>query len=139
MDPNTYEFFSTDENLNKVVTITITDPIGAPPYDPRDTDGFKKPGGDGDNDYDDVLWNSQICFQAPYEFTVRGGGLASSSTLPDGETVFTGLLPDCTPSGTGPCHNRKQDSVPRDKNSPVGYDIVLIADIPAAPGDPRMN
>ena len=61
MDPNTYEFFSTDENLNKVVTITITDPIGAPPYDPRDTDGFKKPGGDGDNDYD-VLWNSVICF-----------------------------------------------------------------------------
>jgi hypothetical protein len=139
MDPNTYEFFTTNENLTKVVTLEITKPIGAPPYDPRDTDGFSKPGGDGDGDYDDVLWNSQVCFQAPYPFTQRGGGSAPSSTLPDGTTVYTGLLPDCPVAGGGPCHDRAHDAVVRDTSSPVGYDIVLVGDIPAAAGDPRMN
>jgi hypothetical protein len=139
-DPNTYEFFTTDDSLGKVVTLDITDPQGdLPPYEAGDTNGFTIPGGDGDNDYDDVLWGQQICFQAPYEFTIRGGGEAPASTLPDRTTVYSGLLPDCSALLTGPCHDRSADSAPRDPSSPTGYDIVLVADIPPAAGDPRMN
>jgi hypothetical protein len=138
MDPNTYEFFTTNEALTKVVTLTITQPIGAPPYDPRDTDGFSRPGGDGDGDYDDVLWNSQICFQAPYDFTARGGSLAAATVPADG--TFTGLLPDCPVAGGGPCHDRAHDAVVRSTSSPVGYKIVLTANIPGGLlGDPRLN
>jgi hypothetical protein len=134
-DPNTYEFFSVDYNLQKVVTLDITDPLGSlPHYDAGDTNGFTTPGGDGDNDYDDVLWNQQICFQAPYPFTQRGGGYPTPVN-----GMYTGLLPDCTAQITGPCHNRSADSAPRDPASPTGYDIKLVADIPAAVGDPRMN
>jgi hypothetical protein len=143
MDPNTYEFLTTatDVSFSKVMTITINDPIGAPPFDASDTNGFTIPGGDRDNDYDDVLWNSQICLQAPYAFMQRGGGTPTPTLLPDGTKVWTGLLPDCTtPASGGPCHDRAHDAVIRDPSSPVGYDIKLVADIPAGlPGDPRMN
>jgi hypothetical protein len=138
-DPNTYQFFSTDGTLNKVVTLDITHPLGSlPPYDAHDTNGFTIPGGDGDHDYDDVLVGQQICFQARYQFTVRAGTTLTSSTV-DGATVYTGLLPDCPAQVTGPCHNRSADTAPRDPASPTGYDIMLVANIPAASGDPRMN
>jgi hypothetical protein len=154
-DPNIYAFFTTDESLGKVVTLDITDPIQGPtggplpPYNPLDTDGFHIWGGDGDHDYDDVLWTQQICFQAPYTFTPLPGTTLTTSTNADGTTVYTGLLPDCphtnkdvpTPLSevTTPCQNRWADSAPRDPKSPTGYDIVLVADIPAAVGDPFMN
>jgi hypothetical protein len=72
----------------------------------------------------------QICFEAPYAFT--GGTNVGTVQNPD----YVGLLPDCTPSSTGPCHNRAQDT-----ESQLGnvYNIVLVADIPAAAGDPRMG
>jgi hypothetical protein len=120
-DPNTYDILTTNPNLSKVVTITITDPQGVLPPANR------------------VLGTQQICLQAPYDFIVNGGGMAVQSTLPDGTTVYTGLLPGCADPNSGPCHNRPQDSTPADPSSPTGYDIVLVADLPAAPGDPRMN
>src|SRR5665213_1835329 len=73
--------------------------------------------------------------------TRRPTGFSSTpltpSTTPDG-TVYTGLLPNCPVAGGGPCHNRSQDKLVIDSASPVGYDIVLVANIPAATGDPRM-
>jgi hypothetical protein len=136
-DPNTYEFLTTSPNFTKTVTITITNPIGAPPIDLSDTDGFTIPGGDGDHDYDDVLWNSQLCYQAPAPFTTAPGTPLTQSVLPDGSTAYTGLLPDCP--AAGPCHDRSHDQIVGDENA-VGYDIVLVGSIPAGiSGDPRMN
>jgi hypothetical protein len=136
-DPNTYDFLTTNSALNKVVTITIKQPIGTfPTFDPTDTDF---PFGDGDGDYDDVLVTQKICFEAPYSFTVSGGGSATPTTLPDGSPGFIGLLPNCNDPNSGPCHDRAHDSAPADPSSPILYDIVLVANIPAAPGDPRMN
>lgn len=137
IDPDTYEFSTTSSSFSKTVKLTLLNPIGVPVADPTDTDGFTIPGGDGDNDYDDVLWNAQICFQATYQFTTNAGTPAPSSTV-NGATVYTGLLPTCTESVTGPCHARDEDKVVPDENA-VGYDIVLVAQIPAAAGDPRMN
>jgi hypothetical protein len=134
-DPNTYDFFTTNAGLDKVVTITITQPQGnLPLFDPDDTDFA----GDGDGDFDDVLVAQRICFQAPYDFGVDGGGLAPG-TVVGGATVFTGLLPSCNDPNTGPCDDRAADSTPGDPNSRTRFDIILVAEIPAAPGDPRMN
>jgi hypothetical protein len=77
------------------------------------------------------LSKQQICFEAPYSFT-GAKNIAPVGSPPD----YVGVLPDCTPSGTGPCHNRAQDTeTPLGNNGP--YQIVLVADIPAAAGDPR--
>jgi hypothetical protein len=135
-DPDTYEFVTTSPNSGKVITLDITNPINAPPYDPSDTD--VEQGGDGDNDYDDVIWTTQVCFQAPYGFQTAPGSTLVSSVV-DGQTVYTGLLGDCSGSNSGPCINRSSGSTPLDENS-VGYDIVLVIDIPSGlSGDPRMN
>ena len=120
-DPNTYDFMTTNQALSKTITITITDPQGQLPPVGR------------------VLATQQICFQASYDFIQQGGGLAPQGTLPDGSTVFTGLLPSCNDPNSGPCHDRASDALMTDPASPTGYDIVLVASIPAAPGDPRMN
>lgn len=141
-DPNTYEFVTTSADFSKTITITITSPIGVPKYDPRDTDGFRRQGGDGDNDYDDVLWHQQLCLQAPYTFTTLAGTPLTQGTLADGTVVYTGLLPNCPASGTptAPCHNRSLDKVVPDSTSSVGYDIVLSGFLPSGvSGDPRMN
>lgn len=116
-DPDTYEFFTTSAAFSKVVVLTITNPTGVPA-----------------NTAHNVLPAQQICFQAPYPFTANAGTQASF----DG-TAYTGLLPDCTTGFAGPCHARGSDAIVRDSNSPVGYDIVLVANVPANGLDPRMN
>ena len=74
----------------------------------------------------------QICFEAPYAFT--GGTNIGTAQNPD----FVGLLPDCTPGSAGPCLNVNQSSeTPLGPHGTGPYDLVLVADIPAAPGDPR--
>jgi hypothetical protein len=86
-----------------------------------------------------VLATQQICFEAPYTFTVRGGGSATPTTLPDGSPGFIGLLPSCNDVSSGPCHDRQSDTTVTDHGNRFDFDIVLVANIPAAPGDPRMN
>jgi hypothetical protein len=74
----------------------------------------------------------QICFEAPYAFT--GGTNIGTAQNPD----YVGLLPDCTPGSAGPCLNVNQSSeTPLGPHGTGPYDLVLVADIPAAPGDPR--
>lgn len=135
-DPDTYEFVTNSPTYGKIVTLDITNPINAPLYDPGDTDF--EPGGDGDNDYDDVTWTTPVCFQAPYQFQVAPGTSLASGTV-DGQTVYTGDLADCSATNNGPCVDRNAGSSPLDENS-VGYDIILQVDIPSnLAGDPRMN
>jgi hypothetical protein len=118
-DPNTYAFFTTTDR-GKVGTITIDTPLT--PL--------------GSQTISQYLAAQDICFGAPFDFTVKGGGLAAPGTLPDGSAGFIGLLPDCPVAG-GPCHDRSSDMAVADPNSPIGYDIVLVADVPKGlPGDP---
>lgn len=77
------------------------------------------------------LSTQQICFEAPYSFT----GATNISTDPNAPD-YVGVLPDCTQSSTGPCHNRAQDTETQQGNV---FNVVLVADIPAAAGDPRMG
>jgi hypothetical protein len=53
----------------------------------------------------DQIGAVQMCFGAPYEFTVNNGTLAPAGTLPDGTPGFIGLLPGCGAAGAGaaPC------------------------------------
>jgi hypothetical protein len=74
------------------------------------------------------LSTQQICFEAPYSFT----GATNIGTVQNPD--FVGVLPDCTQNSTGPCHNRSQDSESQQGNV---FTVVLVADIPAAVGDPR--
>jgi hypothetical protein len=138
-DPDTYEFVTNSPTYGKIVTLDITNPINAPAYDPTDTDGFGTPGGDNDNDYDDVTWTTPVCFQAPYQFPVAPGTSLASGTV-DGQTVYTGDLGDCSNSTTGlPCVDRSSGTAPAD-GSVAGYAIILHVDIPSGlAGDPRMN
>ncbi len=121
-DPNVYEFLSTSANWSKVVTITIRDPANVTTSSAAA-----------------LLGVQQLCFEAPYEFTTKSGAPAPGTTLPDGTVVYTGLLPNCPQAG-GPCHARGSDRTISDPSSPTGFDIVLVANIPAGlPGDPRMG
>lgn len=87
-----------------------------------------------------VLASQQMCFGATQEFIDNQGQPAPSALLPDGTTGFVGLLPDCTPRSSGPCHDRASDKTVPDAKSPTGYDIVLIADVPAGfAQDPHMS
>src|SRR4029077_4377616 len=101
LDPNTFFVLSSSTSYSKVVTIQYPAGPGAPPLDLGDNDPGSAPVGDGDADYDDVKWISQVCFQAPYPFTTRAGTPASG---PDVQGFFTGLLPNCPASG--PCVDR---------------------------------
>jgi hypothetical protein len=68
------------------------------------------------------------------------GQNAPAATLPNGEAGFVGLLPDCTETSTGPCHDRAADTTVADSKSPTNYDIVLVADVPASfAEDPHMS
>ncbi|MGH2851099.1 MAG: hypothetical protein ACRDLP_10830, partial [Solirubrobacteraceae bacterium] len=116
-DPDTYEFVTNVPNYGKVVRLDITNPINARPFD---GDMDMQPGGDGDNDADDVIWTTPVCFQAPYTFAVAHGTLLASGTV-NGQTVYTGDLADCRVT-SGPCIERNSGSQPLDENS-VGYDI----------------
>jgi hypothetical protein len=87
-----------------------------------------------------VLASQQICFGATQEFIDNLGQLAPSAPLPGGESGFVGLLPDCNAGSTGPCHDRASDKTISDPDSPTGFDVVLVADVP--PGfalDPHMS
>jgi hypothetical protein len=120
-DPNTYQF-DTPSGWSKVVTLTIRP--------------LKKLSGNANQ----ILKAQQICFGAPEDFITASGTLAPAGTLPDGTSGFIGLLPNCTGSSTGPCHARNQDTTITDQLSPNGFDLVLVADIPAAfAGDPHMG
>jgi hypothetical protein len=120
-DPNNYEF-NAPSDWSKVITITIipTSNLGSNPKQ--------------------VLKNQQICFEAPYPFTTLSGAPATQTTFPDGTPAYIGLLPSCGGSVTGPCHDRQSDTTIPNKHSKSGYNIVLVADVPAGePGDPRMG
>ena len=140
-DQNVYEFLGPARRA-KVGTITITRPNLVSPT----LKGTRKR----------VLGAQQICFDGPVRFITAGGVRAA----PDGHGGFIGLLPTCVfdvPDRdnhdrndgdhdgddrrvtTGPCHDRRKDSTPRDPSSPLGFDIVLVADIPPEPGDPHMR
>lgn len=87
-----------------------------------------------------VLASQQICFGATQEFIDNQGQSAPSALLPDGASGFVGLLPDCTETPAGPCHDRASDKTVPDSNSPTGFDIVLVADVPAGfADDPHMS
>jgi hypothetical protein len=120
-DPNTYDFLTTTTDRSKVVTITINQP-STPLH------GSAK----------QILNAQQLCLGAPYQFTTLSGAPASAGTLPDGSTGFIGLLPNCP--AVGPCHDRKSDTTILDPSRKLGFDIVLVADIPAGlPGDPHLH
>jgi hypothetical protein len=120
-DPNTYDFLTTTTDRSKVVTVTINEP-STPLH------GSAK----------QILNAQQLCFGAPYQFTTVSGAPATAGTLPDGTSGFIGVLPNCP--AVGPCHDRKSDTTILDPSRKLGFDIVLVADIPAGlPGDPHLH
>ena len=119
-DPNVYSFLTTT-SVHKKITITIDDPL-------TPLTGTIAV----------YLAAQDICFGATADFAVKGGGLAPAGTLPGGTPGFIGLLPNCP--AAGPCQDRTDDRAIPDSNSPIGYDIVLIADVPQTfPGDPNFR
>ena len=121
-DQNVYEFDGPPDR-SKVGTITITNPAPGSPTLAGNANQF--------------LTAEQICFDSPTEFITASGTLAPADATGTG---YIGLLPTCTGKPTGPCHNRKQDTMTPDPTRPFGFDsIVLVADIPAGPGDPHMS
>lgn len=118
-DPNTYQSFTT-VGASKVIKITIKNPAIPLPSNPSQ-----------------ALKLQQICFGATAEFATASGQQAAPGTLPDGTGGYIGLLPTCSSKTTGPCHNRQQDTWVPDPTRKLGYDLVLILDIPATfIGDP---
>jgi hypothetical protein len=67
--PDWYGFDVADTSRSKTITWTVKDTDPNNPF--------------------------QVCFGAPYEFDVAGGGAAPAGTLPDGSSGFVGLLPTC--------------------------------------------
>jgi hypothetical protein len=131
MDTHISEVLLSSGAFSKTVSLEYPAIAGAPTIDPRDTTN----GPDGDRDFDDVVWNSQVCFQAApgVTFKTRSGSLAN-----------VGLLPNCpTPlsSATGPCVDRAHSALINvGAAGTINYDVVLVVFIPAgAAGDPRMN
>jgi hypothetical protein len=87
-----------------------------------------------------VLASQQLCFGATQDFLDNIGQNAPAATLPNGQPGFVGLLPNCTETSTGPCHDRGADTTVTDSKSPTNYDIVLVADVPASfAEDPHMS
>ena len=87
-----------------------------------------------------VLASQQLCFGATQDFLDNIGQNAPAATLPNGQSGFVGLLPNCTETSTGPCHDRAADKTVPDSKSPTNYDIVLVADVPASfADDPHMS
>lgn len=88
-----------------------------------------------------ILESQQICFGSTKEFVTNQGTPAPAATLPDGTQGFIGLLPTCTEEhSSNPCHDRDDDKTISDDSSPTGYDIVLVANVPASySGDPHMR
>jgi hypothetical protein len=127
-DQNTYSFLTTT-GATKVVTITITSPA-IPLNGSRNK----------------ILSAQQICFGVPsqspnssLDFSTSSGTPAPyvAGGLPDGSSGYIGLLPNCTRRSLGPCHDRNSDTTVADSSSPLGFDLVLVADIPASfSGDP---
>jgi hypothetical protein len=123
-DANTYDFLTTVDR-SKTLTITIKQP--STPLHGSATQ---------------ILRAQQLCFGAPYEFTTSSGTPAPAGTLPDGSPGFVGLLPNCpatlpNSAAPGPCHDRKSDTTILDPTRKLGFDIVLVADIPLGlSGDP---
>jgi hypothetical protein len=119
IDPNTYTFLTTGNLVaSKVATITT---LGV-----RISGSVTK-----------FLHAQQICFGGAVDFITASGTLAPAGTLPDGSSGFVGVLPNCTGTSTGPCHDQNSDSA-----TLVGstYTVRLVADIPAAyAGDPWMH
>jgi hypothetical protein len=131
MDPNVYESAYTrmpgTTDRSEVDTITFVAPA---------TSGNPQ----------QVLKAQQICFGepcpytsvalcAPWQFTTASGSPAGWTTLPNGQILYVGLLPTCTGSTAGPCHNRQQDTTIPDKHSRSGFDIVLVDDVPVGYAD----
>lgn len=111
-DPNSYTILAPPDR-SKVATITFTSATML------------------------TLGSQQICFDAPYPFTavtVTGSTVPATNVGTALNPDYVGLLPDCVKGTTGPCHNRKQD---QEFPAGGGFDIVLVADIPPAAGDPR--
>lgn len=119
IDPNTYTFLTTGDLVaSKVATITML-------------------GVTINGSVTKFLHAQQVCFGATVDFVTASGALAPSGVLPDGSSGYIGLLPDCTGSTAGPCHDQNSDSA-----TLVGstYTVRLVADIPAAyAGDPWMH
>jgi uncharacterized repeat protein (TIGR01451 family) len=133
LDPNTYEVLSNSRTFNKTVTLEFPAGAGAPPIDSGDDDSDT--GNDGDGDFDDVIFNEQVCFQA-----------ATGTTFIDrtGASVNVGLLPDCpdpATGATGPCVDRSASELTNvGEEGSTHYDIVIGVYIPAGTvGDPRMH
>ncbi|HET9104607.1 MAG TPA: hypothetical protein VFN55_14725 [Solirubrobacteraceae bacterium] len=78
----------------------------------------------------EILKDQQICFGSTVPFVTASGAEATPTTI-DGVTIYAGILPTCTGSTSGPCHDRRQDTTVPDINSPTGYDIVLVDILPA--------
>jgi hypothetical protein len=144
VDPNVFEVLASSDAFSKTVVLSFM-PVagyGAPTVDRNDEDFYGPPDeSPGQYDFDDVLWQSEICFQAPYQFATAGGGTAAY----DASTgMYTGLLADCPSdlmTATDPCHDRASDRVTGiGMNDTLQYTINLHAYIPAGKtGDPRMN
>lgn len=117
IDSNTYNYFTTAGLVaSKVAVITVT--------------GVKITGS-----VMKFLHAQQICFGGSADFPAVGGTTAGN--LPDGSAGFIGVLPPCTGSSTGPCHDQNSDSA-----TLVGsrYTVTLVADIPSSyGGDPYMR
>jgi hypothetical protein len=119
-DQNTYSFLTTIDAA-KVITITIKSPAVPLSGSPSK-----------------ILNGQQICLGATSSFTTAKGYPLSQGLLPDGITSgYIGVLPNCTTGATGPCHDRGSDTTVADASSPLGFDLVLVARIPASfSGDP---
>ena len=133
LDQNTYEVISSSGSFTKTITIEFPAGSSAPVIDTSDDDSAT--GNDADNDFDDVIWNEQVCFQtAPgVTFTDRNGN-----------SVNVGLLPDCPANladAGGPCVDRSTSELTNiGASGTTNYDVVMGVYIPAGTaGDPRMN
>ena len=133
LDPNTYEVISSSGTFSKTVTLEFPAGSSAPVISSSDDDS--NTGNDGDDDFDDVIWNEQVCFQA-----------ATGATFTDrnGASVNLGLLPDCpvnVADAPGPCVNRSASGLTDvGADGTTDYRIVIGVYIPAGTaGDPRMH
>lgn len=121
-DPNTYQSLTTMP-ADEAITITITNP---------------PPGSSLSSNPSKALKQQQICFGATQDFVTASGQYAGgvghqpNGTLPDGAPGYIGLLPACSKKTTGPCQNVQQQSWVPDPKRKLGYDLILVLDVPAA-------
>jgi hypothetical protein len=111
IDPNTYET-DTTFSASEVITTTIVPPANLT------------------GNANQILKSQQICFGATISFPTPTG-TAAARQLPDGTSGFIGLLPNCPSKNiTSPCINRQLDTTVPDPHHKLGYDIVLVIDVP---------